>query len=1455
MSYVNLHCHTSYSQLDGASKIDEYVARCVELGMPAAAITDHGNLNGLIDFYKECKSQDIKPILGCEFYFADDRLVKEVVKQEETHGQIDGSDKRYYHLSILAANNDGYHNLLKLSSDAYLNGFYYKPRTDYSMLADHSDGIILGTGCLGGPVLQKLLHNDFDGAYEVASTLQEIVGQGNLYVELMDHGLPEQRKTNPYLLDIAKRLGAPACATMDSHYTHKHHAHAHDILLCQPPDTMVEVVETHSRAGLKRGEFIPNSYRQVPIQDIKEGDTVRSWNPINRRGRIRNSGSKVLRTASRHYKDNLVVVNAADKKSRYTKDHICAVRLDSELDAGNYIVYLMEDWNGESFRIGITEYRKTYSNHTLGPIVRCKEEDAKSVWILGIFETSNEARQYEAYYSWKYQIPTWTFGHSIKSAHLPRTPFYNDLWGMVGNLRDNAIRCLDDHDKMIDYPLWSRLETQPSQRTPIFIRACNIESGMLVCVPTEDSYDNDKANTNDGSGSWIRALKSLDFYDGPVYSMDVEQDQTYIADGIVTHNCCQTGAKQSDDKRFRFHNDEYYLKSPEEMRTIFSQNPEVCDNTLLIAEKVDVSIDFDTLHLPYFQPPEEYKDDYDYLEKMVFKYLEEKYPNDQRYYERVAYELSIIRQLNLSSYFLIFWDLVEFTKQERILTGPGRGSAAGSLVSHLLGITKLDPIKYDLLFERFINPDRIALADIDWDTDTRFRDTIIKYTREKYGEDHVAQIITFGKIKARTAVRDAARVMGYDYALGDKISKSMPPLLMGFDTPIKACLELDPKYESGYKNAQGFRELYDSDPDARRVIDAAMGLEGLVRQDGIHAAAVVIGDQPLVNLVPLQKRKDGPIVTAYEKNTIEDLGLLKMDFLGLRNLDVVSDTLKMLDLDFSFLENLDMEDPKVFQSLQNGEGIAVFQVESPQMRDLLRRLKPTSIDDIAAVLALYRPGPMAMNMHFDYADRKNHRQFTTYFHPDAKQVLQYTYGLMIYQEQVMQISQIFAGYTMAEADNLRKIMGKKLPEKMRQEKSKFINGCMTNGYEEDFASELFDSIEGFAAYGFNKSHAYAYAYISYWTAYLKVNYPKEYMAALCSSVMDDLDKSAVYLNEARRIGLQVYPPDLNTSEITYTVENDGIRMGVGGMKNLGEKAADKLLKERNINGRFTSLYDFARRFNPNIQAFKSLAYSGALDEFGSRQGIAAIAEDILKATRKEAKKNSEGQGLLFQDADVSAIEFTIPTTEFHHSELLRKEKETLGIFVSGHPLDDYRPKKDSVTIADIKGIDPQKKPVQILCIIEKVVVKYTKKGDTMAIVTIEDQTGSLETVVFPKSWEQFKDTMKIGSICYFNIRIGTDFKDEKNYVTLGANSLDDNEEINTENFFGIYLPRKFHLDTQYMSLLKGIVLSYNGNVPLRLYTKRNTVLKLSNEYFVEDSQEFRNKVSRLFKSYQLEKGK
>ena len=1148
---ASFHNHTAYSYLDGASKIPDLVSRAKELNYAAVGISDHGHLSGIIDFYKECKKQDMRSVLGCEYYHTDDRTLKESVKQENEHGAIDGSDKRYYHLSVYAKNNVGYHNLLKLNSDAFLNGFYFQPRCDNESLAEYSDGLIIGTGCLGGKVLQQLLHDNYDGALRTAGEFQDIVGQDSLFIELMNHGLPEQRKTNPMLLQIAKTLGAPAIATMDSHYVHKHSAIDHDCLLC-----------------------------------------------------------------------------------------------------------------------------------------------------------------------------------------------------------------------------------------------------------------------------------------------------------------CQTGSKISDPQRFRFHNNEYYLKSAEEMYNLFWDNPEVLTNGLLLAEQCDVNIDFSEFHLPEFPDvPVDFKSDYDYLEHLVYSGLRERYHGEVpvEALDRAAYELNVIRSMGFASYFLIFWDIAKFAKSQNVVTGAARGSAGGVLCSWALGITKVNPLDYGLIFERFLNPDRVSLPDIDYDVPNFWRETLINYTKEKYGADKVAQIITFSKIKPRSAIRDTARVLGYDYATGDKIAKALPPLLMGFDTPLQFCFELVDEYEAGYKNAQGLRDLYNSSEHVRKIVDTAKGIEGLIRGYGKHAAGVIIADQPIVNLVPVRTSKDGDIITQWDKKVVEELGLLKMDYLGLKNLDIITDTLRRLGFEVSFLDDLPMDDTETFALLQRGEGVGVFQVESPQMRQLLQRVQPNRLEDISAVLALYRPGPMAENMHNDYAERKHGRQPAIPFHPDAAEILKDTQQLMIFQEQLMTISQKFAGYSMSDADNLRQIIGKKLPEQMKPERAKFMKGCLDNGYSEDLAQRVFNAIESAASYSFNASHSVGYSFITYWTAYFKTHHLKEYMASLCS-MADDLDQVAVYLNEARRMGLKIYPPDVNSSNTDYTVESDGIRIGFGGMKNFGEKAAEKLLNERNLNGSFDSLYSFALRYNPNIQAFKSLAYSGALDSFGTRQGIAAIAEDILKAARKQAKKNSSGQSSLFAESNTPTVDFQIPSTEFQHEEFLRKEKETLGIYVSGHPLNDYMPKKTAITVADLKLLEPQKKTVDTLCMIDKIQVKYTKAGDAMAIVTAEDQTGSFETVIFPKTWKELKGSIDSGSIGYLNLRIGTDFRDEKNYVTLSYVNEGVQEEIR-EEFFGIYLPRKFHLDPEYMSLLKGIVLSFNGKTVLRLYTKRNTMLQLSNEYYVEDNQQLRTAIKRLFEAYHLEKGK
>jgi len=1141
--FVNLHAHSSYSQLDGASKISEYVARVKELGMPSAGISDHGNLSGIIDFYKECKKQEVRPVLGIEAYFTDNRFLREGVKQEDANGEITGSDKRYYHLSVYAENNEGYHNLLKLSSDSYLNGFYHKARADYSSLAQYSKGLIVGSGCLGGPVLQPLLNGNFLAALDTAQRLQDIVGKDNFFIELMNHGLPEQKKTNPLLLDIAKRIGAQAYASQDSHYTHKHDAPAHEILLC-----------------------------------------------------------------------------------------------------------------------------------------------------------------------------------------------------------------------------------------------------------------------------------------------------------------CSTGSQLSDPKRFHFHNDEYYLKSSEEMRTIFADNEEVCDNTLVIAERCNVDIDFDSLHLPQFPVPEGFKDDVEYLVHLVVKGIQEKFPNaSEEVWERAEYELGVFQSMGVSSYMLIIWDIIEFAKREGMFISPGRGSVAGCFVAYLLGITKVDPLKYGLIFERFLNPSRIALPDVDLDLEQRYREKVINYTIDQYGRDFVAQITTFNTIKARTAVRDAARVLGHPPQMGNQISKLMPQLISGVDTPLWACLEKSPKYEQGYHNAQGLRDLYNSDNNVKIIIDAAVGIEGLIKSSGKHAAAVVIGDRPLNELVPLMYDKDGGVVIQWGKKTVEALGLVKMDYLGLKNLDILSDTQALIRKDDpSFdIDELPMDDPETYGMLREGFSLGCFQIEGSGMRELLKRLKPSGINDLSAVLALYRPGPMASNWHNDYADRKNGRQVAIPFHEDARDILESTYQLCIYQEQILKIANKFAGYSLTEADNLRKIIGKKEIDEMKAESGKFIDGCIDQGYEPEMAQDLFHALEGFSAYGFNSAHSMAYAFISYWTAYLKKHYPREYMASLCSAVMDDLDSTAVYLNEARRMGLAIYPPDLNTSATEYTVESDGIRIGLNTLKNVGEAPTVKIIEERTIKP-FDSLYDFAYRVNPNVKTLRSLAWAGALDQYGTRQGIGIVAEDILKATRKERKK-SENQLGLFEEADVG-VDFQIPNTEFQWHEFLNKEKETLGLYVSGHPLSDYGEYKTDVTISDIKSTD-QNKSFKVLAMINTLEIKYTKKQEIMAILSVEDETGTIEVVVFPSQYTKACKDLIAGAIAHLWIRPGSDYRDEKNYILGGAEGIKSKIQVATDERFGVFLPRGLNRSTEHMGKLKAILLQNKGRTPIDVYISRSTTLSMEDVFLVDDSEKFRLEIKNLFIDY------
>ncbi len=844
-SFTHLHQHTEFSMLDGAARIADVVAAAAADGQPALGITDHGNMYGVLDFYAECRRQGVNPVIGTEAYMAHDTRFERPTRRgrlDDSGGDTEGGKKLYYHLCLFAENDTGYRNLIKLASLAFLEGYYYKPRLDWELLARHSEGVIATTGCLGGHVLQSLLRGDEQGALEKAARLQEIFGRDNLFVELQDHGLADQKRTNPQLTEIARKLQAPLLATNDSHYVHRHDAEAHDALLC-----------------------------------------------------------------------------------------------------------------------------------------------------------------------------------------------------------------------------------------------------------------------------------------------------------------VQTGCTIDDPNRFKFSSDEHYLKSATEMRHLFAELPEACDNTLWVAERCNVEIEFGKPKLPDFPLPGGFASSADYLRHLTVEGAKERWGAilPATVIERIEYELSVIEGMGFSSYFLIVWDLIAHARRNGIRTGPGRGSSAGCAVAYCLRITDLDPIKYDLIFERFLNPSRISMPDIDMDFDDRYRDEMIRYAAEKYGRDHVAQIVTFSTIKARAAVRDAARVLGYPYAVGDRVAKAMPPLVMGRDTPLHACLELDEKYEDGYKAAGELREMCATDPDVRRVVDVARGLEGLRRQDGIHAAAVVITAEPLTEYLPVQRKpesgqdpEDAPIVTQYEMHGVEELGLLKMDFLGLRNLAVIENALDLIERTTGARPDIDavpLDDEPTLELLRRGDSIGVFQLEGGPMRALMRSLAPTTFDDVAALVALYRPGPMAANMHNDYADRKNGRKPVNHLHPDAEAVLGDTYGLMIYQESLMRVAQKFAGYSLAEADNLRKACGKKIRELMAKERETFVAACERTGYGRELGGQWFDIIEPFADYAFPKAHAYGYGLVAYQTAWLKANHPVEYLAALLTSVKDNQDKSAVYLNECRSKAITVEVPDVNRSLSDFSV--------------------------------------------------------------------------------------------------------------------------------------------------------------------------------------------------------------------------------------------------------------------------------------------------------------------------------
>ena len=1103
--FVHLHNHTEYSMLDGAARVEEMVLAAKADGQRAIAITDHGNLYGVIDFYEACRRHGVTPIIGLEAYMAANSRFDRPPRRgkiDDTGGETEGGQKLYHHLTLLATSNEGYRNLRELSSLAFLEGYYYKPRLDWDLLERYNVGLIATSGCLGGVVLQALMHDDYPKALELAGRLQSIFGPESFFIELQDHGLPEQQRTNPQLLQIAKELRAPLVATNDLHYVHHDDAEMHDALLC-------------------------------------------------------------------------------------------------------------------------------------------------------------------------------------------------------------------------------------------------IGTGSLV----------------------------------------------------------------ADPNRFRFHSDQHYLKSAAEMRYLFRDLPEACDNTLAIAERASVTIEFDNDALPEFPIPESFRADTHkeganrLLRDLVLRGAHERYGEhlSDEVVDRLEKELGVVADMGFSDYFLVVWDLIRHAREQGIRVGPGRGSSAGCCIAYCLRIVDLDPIHYGLIFERFLNPGRRSMPDIDMDFDERFRGDMIRYAAERYGSDHVAQIVTFSTIKARAAVRDAARVLGYPPQLGDKIAKAMPPLVMGQDLPLEACFQPTPGYEGRFVEAAELRNLYDSDVEVKHSIDVAMGFVDKRRQDGIHAAAVVITKEPMLDYVPVQRKsgpsgsgEDAPIVTQYEASAIEKLGLLKMDFLGLRNLAIIERALENIrrrhgvEVD---IDNVALDDPKVYEMLRLGNSIGIFQLEGDKMRQLMRRLAPTGFDDIAALNALYRPGPLSENVHNDFADRKNGRQAVSYDHPDLESILGETSGLMIYQEDIMRVATLIAGFSMTEADDLRKACSKKIREMIRAQRSKFVDGAEREGYGRDLGETIFNKIEPFADYAFPKSHAYGYALLGYQDAWLKVNYPVEYMAALLTSFRDDKDKTSVYLNEARQMGITIGVPNVNESFAEYAPslsQDQTILFGLAAVRNVGEALVEKIVDERESHGLFSSIYDFVRRVDPmvlNRRTMESLIKAGAFDALGvPRLGFLLKVDEICDVTLARRRDHALGITTLFaafgegDGHDWEGTDVALSDIEFDKSVKLDFEREMLGTYISDHPLYEVESQLAMKTDGSIISVRERGeelahagKAVTVGGILAEVQIRTTKMGKQYARVVLEDLGASMEINFSANNFEKFSGFLAKDNIVLVKVRPG--FEEELRFSAMDVEML------------------------------------------------------------------------------------
>lgn len=914
--------------------------------------------------------------------------------------------------------------------------------------------------------------------------------------------------------------------------------------------------------------------------------------------------------------------------------------------------------------------------------------------------------------------------------------------------------------------------------------------------------------------------------------------------------CIQTGTTLDDRDRLRFEGAEHYLKTAAEMRQIFPEDlyPGACDSTDVIAERADVRLELGKILLPAFPVPEGETEE-SYLERLVYEGARRRYgdplPVETR--DRIRHELGVIGEMGFPAYFLIVWDLIRHAKEVGIRTGPGRGSAAGSIVAYCLGITDLDPLRYGMIFERFLNPGRRQMPDIDMDFDERYRSEMIRYAAETYGSDHVAQIITFSTIKGKQAVRDAARVLGFPYSVGDRVAKMMPPPVLGKEASLAECLdepgtEADSTRRDQYANAVELRTAYTADPDVKRVVDAARGLEGLRRQDSIHAAAVVIAPRPLTDIVPVQQKGEGAeIVTQYEMHGIEEMGLLKMDFLGLRNLSTIERTLELIDISRGYrvdIDNVPLDDRETFELIRRADTVGVFQLEGGPMRSLIRALQPETFEHIIAVNALFRPGPMGMNMHYEYAERKNGRKAVEYPHSATQPFLESTYGIIVYQEQVMQVARELAGYSMAEADNLRKAMGKKIKSVMGAEKEKFVAGCVAQGHTTQLGRELWDSIEPFAGYGFNLSHSACYAYVAFQTAYLKAHYPAEYMAALLTSTKRDKDRTALYLNECRSLGVEVLVPDVNESDLDFTVADGKIRFGLSAIRNVGEGVVGKIIDQRAAGGPFSDFGDFVDRVDLDVlnkRTVESLVKAGAFDGFGlARKGLVLRHEEIIDAVIVRRRNEEMGQFSLFGgDApEMSDVSYEIGEDEWTSKVKLAFEKEMLGLYISDHPLLAASSALRSAGTVPVPALwdTGDGAAVTVGGVVTAVTRRYTRKGDPMIFFQLEDLEGAVEVVCFPKVAAEVAPLIVEDGIVVVEGRLdhrGDDIK----LVARTVREL----EIKDDGALRLEMPAG-RLSPLVVGRLREVLANHPGITPVYLHVqegRRHQVVKLSDDLRVE----------------------